>query len=239
MKSTSNGLSRPKGKQRRVSLGNGLVRLDRPGGTSSWMCRVQKDGVRRDFGLGSCQKVSLAQARELAQEIREQVEIGIDPHFERRKRQAVPTFIEAAAKTYEIHSKTWRNGKHHAHWTRTLELYAFPHIGKFKVDQINGPMIRDLLAEIWLAKPETARRVRQRVGAVLDSAYSASRKRRAGLRGRPRHPPLRYRRDGQRQLVLRKPQLTATFKNLSSTNQHHIRKGLPLRRRSGALFERR
>ena len=115
MKRTSNGLAKPKDKQRRVSLGDGLVRLDRPGGTSSWVCRVQKDGVRRDFGLGSCQKVSLAQARELAQEIREQVEIGIDPHFERRKRQAVPTFIEAAAKTYEIHSKTWRNGKHHAH----------------------------------------------------------------------------------------------------------------------------
>src|SRR5690606_11467958 len=35
---------------------------------------------------------------------------------------------------------------------------------------------------------------------------------------RPRHPPLRYRRDGQRQLALQKPQLTATFgafKNLS------------------------
>ncbi|MCW2336783.1 hypothetical protein M2337_001016 [Sphingobium sp. B2D3A] len=86
------------------------------------MCRVQKDGVRRDFSRGSCQKVSLAQVRELAQEIREQVEIGIDPHFERRKRQTVPTFIEAAAKTYEIHSNTWRNGKHHAQWTRTLEL---------------------------------------------------------------------------------------------------------------------
>ena len=122
MKSTSNGLSQPKERQRRVSLGDGLMRLERPGGTSSWVCRVQSDGVRRDFGLGSCQKVSLAQAREMAQEIRSQIEMGVDPQIERRKRQAVPTFKDAAVITYEIHSKTWRNGKHHAQWMRTMEL---------------------------------------------------------------------------------------------------------------------
>src|SRR3546814_605300 len=115
------------------------------------------------------------------------------PQIERRKRQAVPTFKEAAAKTYEIHSKTWRNGKHHAQWMRTMELYAFPHIGKFKVDQITGPMIRDLLAEIWLAKPETARRVRQRIGAVLDWAYASGYREteapmRAITKGLPRQP---------------------------------------------------
>ena len=92
MKSTSNGLAEPKGKTRRVSYGDGLVRMDRPGGTSSWVCRVQKHGVRRDFGLGSCQKVSLEQARELAREIRSQIELGIDPQFERRKGQPVLTF---------------------------------------------------------------------------------------------------------------------------------------------------
>lgn len=193
MKNAQNGAAKSKGKSSRVSYGDGLVRLDRPGGTSSWVCRVQKHGNRRDFGLGSCQKVSLEQARELAREIRSQIELGIDPQFERRKRQAVPNFKEAAAKFYEVHSKTWRNGKHHAQWTRTLELYAFPHIGKFRVDQITGPMIRDLLEEIWLEKPETARRVRQRVGAVLDWAYASGYRdteapMRAITKGLPRQP---------------------------------------------------
>jgi hypothetical protein len=76
MKGISNGLAKPNGKTRRVSYGDGLVRMDRPGGTSSWVCRLQKHGVRRDFGLGSCQKVSLAQARELAREIRSQIALG-------------------------------------------------------------------------------------------------------------------------------------------------------------------
>src|SRR3546814_8808454 len=108
------------GKSSRVSYGDGLMRLDRPGGASSWVCRVQKHGNRRDFGLGSCKKVSLAQARELAREIRSQIELGIDPHFERRKRQAVPNFKDAEAKVYKVHSKTWRNGTNQAPWIRTL-----------------------------------------------------------------------------------------------------------------------
>jgi hypothetical protein len=35
-------------------------------------------------------------------------------------------------------------------------------IGDRPVDKIEGPLIRDVLGPIWLAKPETAPRVRQR-----------------------------------------------------------------------------
>jgi hypothetical protein len=68
--------------------------------------------------------------------------------------------------------KGWKNGKHQQQWIETLELYAFPKLGKRTVDKIDGPMIRDVLAEIWLDIPETARRVRQRIGAVLDWCYA-------------------------------------------------------------------
>ena len=33
-------------------------------------------------------------------------------------------------------------------------------------------MVHDVLSEIWMTKPETARRVRQRIGVVLDWAFS-------------------------------------------------------------------
>ena len=46
-----------------------------------------------------------------------------------------------------------------------------PTLGDRQVAEIEGPAIRDVLSPIWLAKPETARRVRQRIGAVLDWAY--------------------------------------------------------------------
>ncbi|GAY20321.1 phage-related integrase [Sphingobium fuliginis] len=164
-----------------------------PGGTKSWVCRVQKNGNRRDFGLGSASKISLAQARERARQIRTWMELGLDPLFERRKAQGVPTFKEATAKVLTAHRKTWRNEKHEAQWLQTLKAYAFPHIGDARVSEITGPMIRNVLAEIWLTKPETARRVRQRIGTVLDWAYASGYREseapmRAITKGLPKQP---------------------------------------------------
>lgn len=177
----------------RFSDGDGLYLVVQPGGSKSWVCRVQKSGNRRDFGLGSAAKVSLVDARGRAREIRIQVEMGLDPIFERRKAKGIPTFREAAAKVLAANRKTWKNAKSETQWKQSLEDYAFPHIGKVRVNEITGPMVRDLLAEIWLSKPETARRVRQRVGAVLDWAYSSGYREseapmRAISKGLPRQP---------------------------------------------------
>jgi hypothetical protein len=38
------------------------------------------------------------------------------------------------------------------------------------VDKVDGPAVRDVLVKIWLEKPETARRVRQIIVAVIDWA---------------------------------------------------------------------
>ncbi|MBW8753747.1 MAG: tyrosine-type recombinase/integrase [Sphingomonadales bacterium] len=157
----------------RLGDGDGLFLIVGTSGAKSWVCRVQKHGRRRDIGLGSASKVSLALARERAREVRSWVERGLDPVFEKRKAGGIPTFREAALKVHAANRKTWRNEKHEAQWLRTLELFAFPTLGNIRVSEITGPMVRNVLAEIWLSKPETARRVRQRIGAVLDWAFSA------------------------------------------------------------------
>jgi integrase len=177
----------------RIGDGDGLYLVVKLSGSKSWVVRVQKNGNRRDFGLGSAAKVSLAVARERAREVRTWVELGLDPLFERRKAQGIPTFREATAKVLAQHRKTWRNEKHEQQWIRTLEAYAFPHLGNVQVNDITGPMIRNVLAEIWLAKPETARRVRQRIGTVLDWAYASGYRdseapMRAITKGLPRQP---------------------------------------------------
>ncbi|WP_279606578.1 MULTISPECIES: Arm DNA-binding domain-containing protein [Sphingobium] len=105
----------------RIGDGDGLFLVVQPGGTKSWICRVQKNGTRRDFGLGSTTKVSLALARERAREIRTWMEMGLDPLFERHKARGIPTFKDAAAKVLAAHRKTWRNEKHEGQWQRTLE----------------------------------------------------------------------------------------------------------------------
>ncbi|WP_436286363.1 tyrosine-type recombinase/integrase [Sphingomonas telluris] len=72
---------------------------------------------------------------------------------------------------HEEHKRGWRNGKHGAQWLSTLKTYAFPTIGPLRVDAVTTGHVRDLLADIWLTKPETARRVRQRIGTVMDYAH--------------------------------------------------------------------
>ncbi len=161
-------LSRPG----RHSDGDGLILAVGAGGNGSWMVRVQKDGKRRDIGLGAASKVTLSQARARAAEARAQVEAGLDPVAQRRKAAGIPTFREVAAQVHVEHKKGWKNGKHQDQWIRTLEVYAFPLLGDRLISEIDGPAVRDVLAEIWTEKPETARRVRQRIGAVLDWAYS-------------------------------------------------------------------
>jgi len=155
------------------SDGDGLMLVVRPSGSKNWILRITIAGKRRDIGLGSFKTTTLADAREAADQMRRKVARGIDPIAERRAEQIViPTFEEAAKAVHEEHKAAWKNGKHQAQWLTTLKTYAFPALGKKLVSEIEGPAIRDVLAPIWLAKPETARRVRQRIGAVLDWSYA-------------------------------------------------------------------
>lgn len=118
--------------------------------------------------------VSLAEARESAAELRRIARSGGDPLTERRKaRSIVPSFEEAAHQVHEEHSTTWKNEKHAAQWISTLKHYVFPIFGNRPVDQIDTPEVLNALSKIWLTKPETARRVRQRIGTVLDWAKVA------------------------------------------------------------------
>ncbi|MBS0980753.1 tyrosine-type recombinase/integrase [Acetobacter thailandicus] len=154
----------------RYGDGDGLYLVVTPSGSKSWVCRVQKNGKRRDIGLGSVKKVPLALARERAVKTRMQVEVGIDPVSERRKEAGVPTFREAVSLVFAENKASWKNQKHRAQWLSTLERYAFPVIGDLSISELDGHHERDVVAPIWLEKPETARRVRQRIGVVVDWA---------------------------------------------------------------------
>ena len=156
----------------RYQDGDGLALLVGKRGGKSWMVRIQKDGRRRDIGLGSAAKVSLKLARERAASVRSQVEAGIDPIAERRKAAGVPTFREAAASVHAEHKGGWKNAKHRKQWLSTLETYAFPAFGDRSIALVDAPAVRDALVAIWLKKPETARRLRQRICTVIDWAVA-------------------------------------------------------------------
>jgi integrase len=53
-----------------------------------------------------------------------------------------------------------------------MTTYAFPTLGSKRIDQIGGSDVLAALSPIWNEKPETARRVKQRLGSVFKWAMA-------------------------------------------------------------------
>lgn len=152
--------------------GHGLyLRVD-ANGSRFWVQRITIRGKRSELGLGSPSLVTLAEAREAALANRKLARAGGDPLAAKRQAQAVLTFQDAARKVHEIHKPSWRNAKHAAQFISTLETYAFPYFGKVKVADVTSSDVLAALLPIWTEKPETARRVRQRIGTVMKWAVA-------------------------------------------------------------------
>ena len=152
--------------------GGGLYLVVKPSGTKSWVLRTVVRGRRCDIGLGGYPLVSLAEARTAAFEHRKLARAGGDP-LARKRRRDIPTFEEAARTVIEIHTPTWRNGGRSAgQWESSLRQYAFPRLGAKCVDTITTADVMAVLVPIWTDKAETARRVRQRISAVMKWAVA-------------------------------------------------------------------
>ena len=132
---------------------------------------MQYRGVRRDFGLGPTHDVSLADARTMAMELRKMVRAGLDPVVERGlRRSSAPTFEAVARLCYDALRGGWKDNRH-ASWMACFEKHVFPTIGAKRVDAVESRMVVEILEPIWLTIPTTARKLLQRIGAVLDYAY--------------------------------------------------------------------
>lgn len=147
-------------------------------GSRSWVLRYQVGGKRRDKGLGGYPDVTLAQAKEAARVARAKIAQGIDPVEDARilrsqliaSQASAITFSQAATQYIDAHKDSWRNAKHAQQWTNTLQVYAYPKIGRMLVRDVALPQILAILEPIWRDKTETASRVRGRIESVLDWA---------------------------------------------------------------------
>ncbi|WP_426688445.1 tyrosine-type recombinase/integrase [Rhodanobacter ginsengiterrae] len=141
-------------------------------GQGKWVLRYVSPVTkkRRNAGLGSYPDTSVAEAANQARSMREQIAHGQDP-LEVKANEAtkprMPLLREAATTLHEELKPGWKNVKHAQQWINTLTEYAFPLIGSLPLDQIQPRHIADVLRPIWLEKPETAGRVKQRLHAVM------------------------------------------------------------------------
>lgn len=89
----------------------------------NWQLRATVNGRRRDIGLGSLSLVSLKEARDAAFEIRREIQRGIDPVAERKRRKLeILTFKAATLRVHAEQKASWKNGKHQDQWITTLEI---------------------------------------------------------------------------------------------------------------------
>ena len=146
-------------------------------GHGKWLLRFvsPETNKRRDMGFGVYPEVSITEARKAAASARNLIRDGVDPidarntNAQARQRDAQAlTFEKAAREVHEDLKPGWQNSKHAAQWITTLETYVFPHIGNRKVENLKARDFAEALRPIWLKKPETASRVKQRCSAVMD-----------------------------------------------------------------------
>jgi len=155
----------------------------------SWILRMRIGNERQLIGLGSYPQVSLAQARVQAKALVQDVKQGVDIRAQKRaQRSAViaaasknKTFVECAAAYMEAHSEDYTSAKHRKQWPATLNMYAYPVIGKILISDITMRHVLDVLLQdtigkdkqvgkLWYVKTETAKRLLGRIKTVLDYA---------------------------------------------------------------------
>jgi integrase len=178
----------------RHSDGDGLILFVTGKKGRSWVLRAQVSGERKDIGLGSFlgdppfdkaarelreqtplferPSLTLAEARLKAAHFRGLLKAGRNPVTEARKEVVIiPDFKKATNAAHEALKGQWAKKTADA-FLSSLETHAFPILGKRAVNDIDARLIAKALKPIWLDKPMMARKVRQRIGTVINYAHA-------------------------------------------------------------------
>ena len=155
----------------------------------SWILRLRIAGERQLIGLGSYPQVSLAEAREQARKLSAEARGGVNLIARKRAQRSAliaaasrnKTFKDCAEAYMEAHASDYSNDKHRKQWASSLESYAYPVVGKMLVADITMRHVLDVLLQdtvhrngsrgkLWYTKPETGKRLLDRIKTVLDYA---------------------------------------------------------------------
>jgi len=175
----------------RFADGAGLYLQVQPGGSKTFVFLRQANGRRHMAGLGPYPAVTLATARTKAafiraaeQDGRLQLLLGAGHDFseacarltagnktadDQEPQDQIPTFRDFSKDWMDRNLIKLSNEKAKAQWHSTLKAYAKPIAAK-RLDQIDTGDILKCLRPIWTEKPETARRVQQRIERILSAA---------------------------------------------------------------------
>lgn len=146
--------------------GGGLYLVVDASGAKRWSMLITIRGRRRELGIGSLSVFTLAEAREEAEKIRRAVGRGEDP---KKPKVQPPRFADAASQVIAELAPGWRGRDTKAHWERSLLVYA-KDIGDMPIDLVTTEDVLSVVKPMWRARPESGRKLRQRIETLLDAA---------------------------------------------------------------------
>lgn len=154
--------------------GNGLHLVVSATGRRTWILRYQKDGKRRDMGLGAYPAVGLADARSAAIDARRLLAQGADPveakRAAKKSQRQLPTFGDLAKTVIEEAQAKSTNAKVRYQWERHLgEAYCKPLLNRL-VHEITTHDVAQVLRPVWRTKPEVARKLYPAIRRVFEYA---------------------------------------------------------------------
>ena len=141
--------------------GRGLTLLVTHTGTRTFYLRTRIDGRERMFRVGGYGEISLAEARRLAEEMRQRLQRGQPARVE-----DVPTLADVAGDWLNLR-RSEITPAHAADIGRRLEKDVFPRLGNLPLPDITAPMILETLRPVSDRAPETAKRLRQYLSAIF------------------------------------------------------------------------
>jgi integrase len=155
--------AKPLDKPYKLADAQGLYIYITPGGTKSWRANYKHEGKNKTATFGQYPRVSLAEARQLNQKLKDDLASGMA--------SAAPTFDEIKLAWLKHKLPTLKNAKHQQQVQYRMDTFASPKLGKKTIDSIKRS---DLVAVVHAIQEqgivETAHRVAMHLRQMFDYA---------------------------------------------------------------------
>lgn len=159
--------ARPEAKPQKLTDGKGLYLYVAPGGGKLWRCDYAFQGKRRTASFGKYPIVSLAQARDKRNELKEALAAGRDPTA---PEEHGPTFEQVAREWFKANSGKWKTSYSGRMWRR-IEQNVIPKIGSKPVEAIEPKHVLEALRDVEARDAVySARRIHQMTSQIFKYA---------------------------------------------------------------------
>lgn len=174
-------LAKPKEKQYKLSDEKGMYLEVMPTGAKYWRLKYRFNGKEKKLALGVYPEVSLKNARESRELVRDQLRRGIDPSAA-RKAAKIHNF-EAGANSFKVVALEWfevkmtdKSKSYKDRSMRALENNLFPGLANRPISEITAPELLSCLRKIESRGAlEMAKRTKQVAGLVFRYAIVTGR----------------------------------------------------------------